>query len=368
LKQLLSHAEAAARLGCAVRTIESRLGRARQRLRAALVRRGLLPAAGMAAAFAPHDAIGAGLVAAAVRAAARGTASASVETLTHGVLHAMLMTKLKIAGAAVFVAGFVGLGTGDWVYQSRAVGQAPAVEQKPTQPSAGVPANDPTIAVGQDRRQRVHDLLRELSEAVKDGDLPDDASNQLQDLVQVVEARRAKRAEQERQALLDTLAKDIAMLKQATAGDQAREKAVADFESAFQTLIKRFHPGVKELRGNDLAGKLYWLEDGDRLNQPNADWADLGFPLTLDRGGEVGQLGVVDRVNGRSVRIKLAAERSVAVGQVLTVVRLGDDPHYVAKLNVTSVKGKEAVAIVAEQGWKQAVRLGDHVMVQLEGK
>src|SRR5439155_21875977 len=39
-----SHAEAARELGCAVRTVESRLGRARQKLRAALVRRGLLPA------------------------------------------------------------------------------------------------------------------------------------------------------------------------------------------------------------------------------------------------------------------------------------------------------------------------------------
>src|SRR6516164_1775910 len=50
-----SNAEVARELGCPVGTVESRLSRARQRLRARLARRGLTPTAALFAALAPHE-------------------------------------------------------------------------------------------------------------------------------------------------------------------------------------------------------------------------------------------------------------------------------------------------------------------------
>src|SRR5262249_6697764 len=109
--------EASRELGCAAKSVESRLTRARARLRAALARRGLLPSAGLAAtAFAPgasRGAVPAHLVTAALRtvalaggrAGAGAAVSANVLSLTEGVLRTMLVSKLKVVGAVVLAAG-----------------------------------------------------------------------------------------------------------------------------------------------------------------------------------------------------------------------------------------------------------------------
>src|SRR4051812_11735306 len=86
----LTHHEAARQLGCPVGTIESRLSRARERLRCGLSRRGLAPAsAALAAVFAPSDASAAPahLIEATLRAATQllsgraGTGAASTMAL-----------------------------------------------------------------------------------------------------------------------------------------------------------------------------------------------------------------------------------------------------------------------------------------------
>jgi RNA polymerase sigma factor (sigma-70 family) len=120
-----TNAEAARELGCPQGTILSRLAWARQRLRARLTRRGLTLSAGILAAAqaqnAPAAVLPAALVAAtldaAVRIAAGGTVtglvSTEVITLTHGGLHTMLSTKLKIAAGCALAAGALGIG-GVW--------------------------------------------------------------------------------------------------------------------------------------------------------------------------------------------------------------------------------------------------------------
>ncbi|HEY1378658.1 MAG TPA: RNA polymerase sigma factor, partial [Gemmataceae bacterium] len=233
-----SHAEAARELGCAVRTVESRLGRARQKLRAVLARRGLLPAFLPPMLHGgpgdPPAAVAASLVAATVRAAGRGAAPVTIETLTEGVLRAMFLSKLKVAGAVVFAAGFVGLGTGGWVYQSRAVGQA-----LPTQPSNGLSApenpytrSQKTAGEGKDRKRRVEELLRALADELKDD------PRQLDDLLKTLQDQRAKR-EQEVRAALSKIGQDIGVLKRLSAGDQSREKLVNEFEGAYEAFAKR---------------------------------------------------------------------------------------------------------------------------------
>src|SRR5438067_136623 len=101
-----SNADAARELGCPLGTVESRLTRARQRLRAGLSRRGVAPTAGLLAALPGPDAtafVPAALVASTAKAAAlvaagsattAGLLSAEVTAMTEGVLRAMLMTKL----------------------------------------------------------------------------------------------------------------------------------------------------------------------------------------------------------------------------------------------------------------------------------
>ncbi len=115
-----SGAEAARELGCAEGTVESRLARARARLRSALVRQGFtVPAAlltagavlggvaGRAPAALVYDTVKAATAFAAGQAAARP----GVAALAEGVLRAMLIHRIKrTAVAAVVLIGLLGFG------------------------------------------------------------------------------------------------------------------------------------------------------------------------------------------------------------------------------------------------------------------
>jgi ketosteroid isomerase-like protein len=128
-----SNEEAAHFLGCPVGTVKSRLSRARTRLRRGLIRRGLAPPdlSNIVPLF--PAAVPRGL-AEAVNQAARAwilgrlstaqVISASVTTLTEGVLWTMLLTKLKFAAAAVLL---VAVGTA--VLVSQATAQKPLVQE-----------------------------------------------------------------------------------------------------------------------------------------------------------------------------------------------------------------------------------------------
>lgn len=118
----LSHDQVAEQLGCPVGTVRSRLVRGRERLRERLTRRGLAPtsvASTVLLAAAPcavPDALAAATSHAAVRfatgqATLAGTVSASVATLTEGVLKVMFLNKLKwgAAGLLVFATATAGV-------------------------------------------------------------------------------------------------------------------------------------------------------------------------------------------------------------------------------------------------------------------
>ena len=120
----LTYEQAAERLGCPVRTVQSRLARARQRLRDRLARRGVAPAiAALTAALTP-DAASAAVseswknttVTAAVRYAAGGTAAAlipsSVAVLAEGASRAMNLHRLMKWAAALLLIGVAAGGAG----------------------------------------------------------------------------------------------------------------------------------------------------------------------------------------------------------------------------------------------------------------
>jgi RND family efflux transporter MFP subunit len=102
--------EAARELRCAPGTVSSRLTRARERLRRALVRRGVAPEGAASAALVA--AVPEALVSRTLGgvAGAAGAVSARVAGYTEGVLRAMLLTRLKVVCACVLLAGLVALG------------------------------------------------------------------------------------------------------------------------------------------------------------------------------------------------------------------------------------------------------------------
>jgi RNA polymerase sigma factor (sigma-70 family) len=121
----LSHEQAALRLGCPVGTLESRLARARARLRTRLSRRGLAPttgaltaalAAGRGLAAMPADlmetTLRASVLVAKSRAPVAEVVSAGVLALVEGVSRRMSMTVMKMmVGGVVLAAGLAVIGT-----------------------------------------------------------------------------------------------------------------------------------------------------------------------------------------------------------------------------------------------------------------
>ncbi len=109
-----THEQAARHLGCAVGTVKSRLARGRKRLRGRLVRRGVAPAAALAAASAggaARAAVPTGLAESTVAYAATASAAPkSVAVLTEGVLRSMFLRKVKLVMTAAAVVAALAAG------------------------------------------------------------------------------------------------------------------------------------------------------------------------------------------------------------------------------------------------------------------
>jgi len=123
--------EAAGRLGLPVGTVKSRLSRAKTRLRSRLTRRGCAPVASALAPFPvlhspavpaklASSALKSAMAFVAGRVAPVGVISASVATLTEGVLSTMFLSKLKVGALVALSAGAITIGTGVLVGQESA--------------------------------------------------------------------------------------------------------------------------------------------------------------------------------------------------------------------------------------------------------
>jgi RNA polymerase sigma factor (sigma-70 family) len=142
-----SQPEAAAQLGCPVRTLQNRLARGRDRLRSRLTRRGLSPSVGLWEASMGQRGTSLPVPAAwletTVRAALKtvhyttavGAISASVATLTEGMLRMMFRTKLKSVVGAVLSVGVLTVGIGLLVHRTAG---APAQQPRASEPAKAV--------------------------------------------------------------------------------------------------------------------------------------------------------------------------------------------------------------------------------------
>jgi RNA polymerase sigma factor (sigma-70 family) len=145
--------QAARQLGCPAGTFNSRLERARELLRARLIRRGLslsgallttlLSTSSVSAALSP--ALTTGTLDAALRFAAgnspAGAVSAEAVTLAEGTLNTMTTIKLKLLTVFVLALPLLGIGAGTWVHQA-AVAQAPASPEVKEPPAPRAPLLD----------------------------------------------------------------------------------------------------------------------------------------------------------------------------------------------------------------------------------
>lgn len=173
----LTHDQAAARLGCPVGTVRSRLARGRDRLRRMLTRRGAITPSALGwlsidAAVAPPPAVPASLAADIVRTSCLLTGSSFVASslpsvpisLMQGALTAMRFEKLALLSAATAPAAAIALAAGFALAQgSKHDGAAaPAAAQVPSAPPAQ--ASPEVLQKAENRRL----LLLELVKAAQD--------------------------------------------------------------------------------------------------------------------------------------------------------------------------------------------------------
>jgi RNA polymerase sigma factor (sigma-70 family) len=395
-----SNAEAAREVGCLVKTIESRLARARARLRARLVQRGFCVPAGLTGVLLSQSAVGAGvppvLVAATLRAAttagtraaAGGLISANVLALTEGVLRVMFVTKLKLA-AAVLLAAVVATGVGGWGYQAwaadgpggRAEGLANGVSltseaapQAQADPTGDGPQHRPPADQVQAEHERIlrqlHKLLSEQFHKQPAAPVKGDDHQAL--LRQLQEQLEAQQREQKRtQELLELLhehlkqyqgpakhdatsprqrkalqaiAEALAELRSSTRGNPGQERAVEEFTEAYGRLKNR-------LEGRPVA------EPPPKANQ-KPGW-----------GGEAvqGEIRAVS-ADAHVVQISIGSDSSLQTGQTLHVYRTKPQPAYLGEIVLMQVEGKQAVAKVKAPSIAGPIQVGDHVTTILAGR
>ncbi|HTU23593.1 MAG TPA: sigma-70 family RNA polymerase sigma factor [Gemmataceae bacterium] len=159
--------EAAKVLNCPRGTIATRLARARERLRLRLLRRGITLSAATLAALLSDNALSAAipplLVGQTVKVVLSGTASASITTLTEGVLHAMFVNKVKASLAVVLVLAALGsAGVGSYYLRAQQLLEEKEPLKRPEEAARDKKPGDMT----KERFQKLLKQRRDMAEEV----------------------------------------------------------------------------------------------------------------------------------------------------------------------------------------------------------
>jgi len=283
--------DVARELDCTPGAVRGRLERGRERLRSRLASRGLVLSAGVLAGTldsktlavtVPQALFASTLKTALLIAAggsAAGTISAPVAALVEGVMHAMFMTKIKMAAVVVLVLGMLGTGAGVITYQG--VHAQPPAPQK-------VEAAQPDAL-----KQRADELIAKLNrnEAVSVPDMPED---QLQSMI-----ARLKDGNK-----MDSLLKEQYQAARREADVRWQEylagRGIADYlMSAYKRILQAEF---------DLSDKRR-----DRISALEAEWLRTKLVESVDKSRfDAGRIAVSDfeRSHFNRVRAEIMLERA----------------------------------------------------------
>jgi RNA polymerase sigma factor (sigma-70 family) len=272
--------EAAHQLGWSLRTLQRRLERGREILRARLMRRGLTLSAGLlATALSEHvtaAALPAGLVNSTVKAillygagktAAAGLISGQGAALAKGVLTAMFLRKMTTVATLVVALGVTGTGTGLWTYQTVAAQRADAPDKKAAARAAAACEELQSFL----RVPSQHDgIVRVIGTEIKEGDkVPPEQTITIKINGEVRKYRRLKKGDKVEEGQLlarldDDLARadvaiQIAKVRAAKAEKVSSEKTRDEAQQRYETqkkLLRAGNNGTSGTTAEDLRGAL----------------------------------------------------------------------------------------------------------------
>jgi RNA polymerase sigma factor (sigma-70 family) len=343
-----TRAEAARQLGWPEGTVAGRLARARALLGRRLARRGIvLPSAALATALARETAVAgvpapliastkkAAMALAAGPATAVGALSAPVAALTEGVLHAMLLPKLKVAMALVVIAAIVSAGVvGVAHHQLLAAG--PQQESSPKTESA--PRGGAALAgTGQ--------ILKKPEESAKDAYLKAKLlQTELDMRLREYEVLRRKLAEyqareaSDREDRLQALHQDAAKLRDLLlVQDRDKVKLQVEMEFLREELAKWKARYVKLEEDNlVLKERLHALE---RQVQDSGQRAQNKKPVAPRLHGSVLEVSPEGYV-----KISVGRDDGIKEGQKLQVYRTQPAPVYLGTITVVVAYSRQAIA------------------------